>query len=240
MDRTALVTGGTRGLGRAIALALRDKGCRVAATWHNDAEAAQRLHEESGIAVYRWDVADFDACAAGLAEVERTLGPVEVLVNNAGITADAVFHKMSEAQWWDVMRTNLGSMFNMTRQVIGGMRDRRFGRIVNISSINGRKGQAGQSNYAAAKAGILGFTRSLALGNAARNITVNAVAPGYCGTSMVSAIKPDILQAIVAGIPVGRLGTPEDIARVVAFLADDASGFITGATIDVNGGQYLG
>lgn len=240
MDRTALITGGTRGLGRAIALALQEGGFRVAATYHSDEEAAHRLRDDTGIAVFRWDVADFAACEAGMAQVERVLGQVDVLVNNAGITADAVFHKMNEDQWWDVLHTNLGAMFNMTRQVIGGMRDRRFGRIVNISSINGRKGQAGQSNYAAAKAGILGFTKALALENASRNITVNAVAPGYCGTAMVAAIKPEVLQGIVAGIPVGRLGTPEDIGRVVAFLADEASGFITGATFDVNGGQYLG
>jgi acetoacetyl-CoA reductase len=197
------------------------------------------MRDETGIPVYFWDVADFEACRAGVAQVRADLGAVDVLVNNAGITADATFHKMSEAQWWDVLRTNLGSMFNMTRQVIEDMRERRFGRIVNISSINGRKGQVGQSNYAAAKAGILGFTKSLALENAGRNVTVNAVAPGYCETSMVAAVRPEVLQAIVAGIPVGRLGTPDDVARVVAFLADEAAGFITGATIDVNGGQYL-
>jgi acetoacetyl-CoA reductase len=162
-----------------------------------------------------------------------------VLVNNAGITSDAMFHKMSLAQWNAVVQTNLGAMFNMTRQVIEGMRERRFGRIVNISSVNGRKGQAGQTNYAAAKAGILGFTKALALENAARNITVNAIAPGYCETAMVAGVRPDVLQAIVAGIPVGRLGSPEDVARMVAFLADDGAGFITGATFDVNGGQYL-
>jgi acetoacetyl-CoA reductase len=239
MDRVALVTGGTRGLGRAISLALRDGGCRVAASYHSDEEAARRLQDESGIAVFRWDVSEFDGCRAGLAEVEQALGPVDVLVNNAGVTADAVFHKMSEEQWWKVMRTNLGSMFNVTRQVIEGMRDRRYGRIVNISSINGRKGQAGQSNYAAAKAGILGFTKALALENASRNITVNAVAPGYCDTAMVAAVRPEVLQGIIAGIPVGRLGTPEDIGRMVAFLAGEDSGFITGATFDVNGGQYL-
>jgi acetoacetyl-CoA reductase len=239
MDRVALVTGGTRGLGRAISLALRDGGCRVAASYHSDEDAARRLHDDSGIAVFRWDVSDFDACRAGLAEVEQALGPVDVLVNNAGVTADAAFHKMSEEQWWKVMRTNLGSMFNVTRQVIEGMRDRRYGRIVNISSINGRKGQAGQSNYAAAKAGILGFTKALALENASRNITVNAVAPGYCDTAMVAAVRPEVLQGIIAGIPVGRLGTPEDIGRMVAFLAGEDSGFITGATFDVNGGQYL-
>lgn len=239
MARTAVVTGGTRGLGKAIALALHDKGCRVAVTWHDDEDAARRMQLESGIAAFRWDVADFHACGDGLAQVAQAVGPVEILVNNAGVTADATFHKMSQEQWWRVIRTNLGSMFNMTRHVIEGMRERRFGRIVNISSINGRKGQAGQSNYAAAKAGILGFTKALALENAAHGITVNAVAPGYCDTAMVAAVKPEILQAIVAGIPVGRLGTPQEIARVVAFLADDGAGFITGATFDVNGGQYL-
>jgi acetoacetyl-CoA reductase len=239
MDRIALVTGGTRGLGRAISMALRDAGCRVAATYHSDDDAARRFQDEAGVAVYRWDVADFEACRAGVAQVEAALGPVDVLVNNAGITADAVFHKMSEQQWWDVLRTNLGSMFNMTRQVIGGMRDRHYGRIVNISSINGRKGQAGQSNYAAAKAGIFGFTKSVALENASRNVTANAVAPGYCDTAMVAAVKPEVLQGIIAGIPAGRLGTPEDIGRVVAFLAAEESGYITGTTIDVNGGQYL-
>jgi len=239
MARTAVVTGGTRGLGRAIALALQDKGCRVAVTWHGDEEAARRMQMESGIAAFRCDVADFHACGEGLAQVAQALGPVEILVNNAGITADSSFHRMSQEQWWRVIRTNLGSMFNMTRHVIEGMRERRFGRIVNISSINGRKGQAGQSNYAAAKAGILGFTKALALENAAHGITVNAVAPGYCDTAMVAAVKPEILQAIVAGIPVGRLGSPGEIARVVAFLADDDAGFITGATVDVNGGQYL-
>ncbi|MFC5547083.1 acetoacetyl-CoA reductase [Massilia aerilata] len=239
MARTAVVTGGTRGLGRAISLALRDSGCKVAATYHSNAAAAREIQEASGIAVYQWDVADFDACADGLAQVTQQLGPVDILVNNAGITADATFHKMSKEQWWHVMRTNLGSLFNMTRLVIEGMRERRFGRIVNISSINGRKGQIGQSNYAAAKAGILGFSKALALENAKHGITVNVIAPGYCDTAMVAALRPKVLDAIVAGIPVGRLGTPEDIARVVAFLADDAAGFITGATFDINGGQYL-
>jgi acetoacetyl-CoA reductase len=240
MQRLALVTGGTRGLGKAIALALGERGCSVVATCRHDGEEARQLRAQTGIAVMCWDVADFEACRAGVARVRDQFGPVDILVNNAGITADAMFHKMSEDQWWDVLRTNLGSMFNMSRQVIDDMRERRFGRIVNISSINGRKGQAGQSNYAAAKAGILGFTRSLALENAARNITVNAVAPGYCETSMVTALRPDVLQSIVAGIPVGRLGTPDDVARMVAILAADAAGFITGATFDVNGGQYLG
>lgn len=239
MNRTALVTGGTRGLGRAIALALHDRGCRVAATYHSDEENARRMAQDTGIAVFRWDVGDAEACRAGVAGVTEALGPVDILVNNAGITADAMFHKMDDEQWWRVMRTNLGSMFNVTRQVIEGMRERRFGRIVNISSVNGRKGQIGQSNYAAAKAGILGFTKALALESAGRNITVNAVAPGYCDTAMVAAVRPEVLQAIIAGIPVGRLGTPEDIGRVVAFLAGEEAGFITGATFDVNGGQYL-
>jgi len=239
MDRTALVTGGTRGLGKAIALALRDTGKCIAVTYHSDDETARRMQDETGIAVFRWDVCDFDACRAGVEQVQQALGPVGILVNNAGITADAMLHKMHKDQWMQVMRTNLDSLFNMTRQVIEGMRERQFGRIVNISSINGRKGQAGQCNYAAAKAGILGFTKALALENAARNITVNAVAPGYCDTAMLAALRPDVLQGIVAGIPVGRLGTPDDVARMVAFLADDEASYITGATFDVNGGQYL-
>ena len=239
MNRIAVVTGGTRGLGKAIALALRERGCRVVATCRSDSEEARRMQDETDIPALCWDVSDLEACRAGLGLVREQYGPVDILVNNAGITADAMFHKMSEEQWWSVLRTNLGSMYNMTSQVIGDMRERRFGRIVNISSINGRKGQAGQSNYAAAKAGILGFTRSLALENASRNITVNAVAPGYCDTSMVAAVRPEVLQGIVAGIPVGRLGTPADVARTVAFLADEEAGFITGATFDVNGGQYL-
>jgi acetoacetyl-CoA reductase len=239
MSRLALVTGGTRGLGLAIALALREGGYRIAVTCHSDSVAAARLQEETGIDVFRWDVADAAACRDGIGRLTAALGPVDILVNNAGITADAMFHKMDEEQWWRVLRTNLGSMYNMTRQVIEGMRERRFGRIVNISSINGRKGQPGQTNYAAAKAGILGFTKALALESAAHNITVNAVAPGYCDTAMVAAVRPEVLQRIVDGIPVGRLGRPEDIGRMVAFLAGEDAGFITGATFDVNGGQYL-
>jgi acetoacetyl-CoA reductase len=239
MARTALVTGGTRGLGLAISTALGAAGFRVAAVYHSDTQAAQALAAEHGIAVFQWDVGDEVACARGVASVQAQLGPVDVLVNNAGITQDAMFHKMRADQWQAVLQTNLGSMFNMTRPVIEGMRERRYGRIVNISSVNGRKGQAGQTNYTAAKAGILGFTRALALESAARNITVNAIAPGYCDTAMVAGVRPEVLQAIVAGIPVGRLGTPADVARMVAFLADEAAGFITGATFDVNGGQYL-
>lgn len=239
MERTALVTGGTRGLGAAISIALREAGYRVGAVYRSDAQAAQALAASHGVAVFQWDVGDGAACARGVAALQEQLGPVDVLVNNAGITADAMFHKMDAEQWDAVLRTNLGSMFNMTRQVIEGMRERRYGRIVNISSVNGRKGQAGQTNYAAAKAGILGFTKALALENAARNVTVNAVAPGYCDTAMVASVRPELMQAILAGIPVGRLGAPADVARMVVFLADQAAGFITGATFDVNGGQYL-
>lgn len=240
MARTALVTGGTRGLGAAISLALRDAGYQVAAVYHRDEEAAQAFARQHGVAVYQWDVADWQACADGVAAVGRDWGPVEVLVNNAGVTRDAALHKMTPEQWNTVLLTNLGSLFNMSRQVINGMRERGFGRIVNISSVNGERGQAGQCNYAAAKAGVLGFTRALALENARKNITVNAVAPGYCDTAMVAAVPADVLQTIVAGIPVGRLGTPEDIARVVAFLVADGSSYITGATIDANGGLYMG
>ncbi|NNG23484.1 acetoacetyl-CoA reductase [Telluria aromaticivorans] len=240
MDKIALVTGGTRGLGRAIAIALRDAGCRVVATYHSDDAVARRMQDDTGILALRWDVADLDACRDGVARVEELLGPADILVNNAGITADAMFHKMSPEQWWQVIHTNLGSVFNVTRQVIGGMRARHYGRIVNISSVNGRKGQAGQANYAAAKAGMLGFTKALALENAGHGITVNAVAPGYCDTAMMAAVPPEVLQGILATIPVGRLGTPEDIGRMVAFLASEGSAFVTGATFDVNGGQYLG
>lgn len=240
MSRTAIVTGGTRGLGRAISIALQAKGCRVAAIYSSNVAAAKDFSETTSIPVYQWDVSDFDACKAGIAEVERTHGPIEILVNNAGVTSDAVLHRMTSEQWWRVLNTNLGSMFNMCRNVVEGMRERGFGRIVNISSINGQKGQFGQSNYAATKAGILGFTRALALEGARKNVTVNAIAPGYCDTDMVAGVPKDILQTIIAGIPVGRLGTPADVARMAAFLADDDAGFITGATFSVNGGQYMG
>jgi acetoacetyl-CoA reductase len=239
MKRIALVSGGTRGLGAAIATALQGAGHQVAAVYHNNGEAAQEFSRASGIPVFQWDVADFLACADGLARVERELGPVDILVNNAGVTRDAMLHRMSPEQWSSVLNTNLNSMFNMCRHVIEGMRQRGYGRIVNISSINGEKGQFGQSNYAAAKAGILGFTRALALESATKNITVNAIAPGYCDTDMVAAVAPDVLRSIVAAIPVGRLGTPADIGRMVVFLADEQAGFITGATFDVNGGQRM-
>lgn len=239
MSRIALVTGGTRGLGQAVSLALQQAGHQVAAVYHSHDEEARAFAESSGIRVFQWDVADYAACRYGVARVSAELGAPDILVNNAGVTADAMLHKMTPEQWWLVIQTNLGSMFNMSQQVIEGMRQRGFGRIVNISSINGRKGQLGQCNYAAAKAGILGFTKALALEGARKNITVNAIAPGYCDTSMVAAVAPETLQAIIAGIPVGRLGTPAEIGRMVAFLVAEESGFITGATFDVNGGQYM-
>lgn len=239
MGRVALVTGGTRGLGRAIAIALMKDAFRVAAIYRGNDEAARAFHEETGIPTFAWDVSDYAACQEGVAQVEREMGPIDVLVNNAGITRDAMLHRMLEQEWLDVMRINLGSMFNMCRHVIPGMRKRGYGRVVNISSINGRKGQFGQTNYAASKAGILGFTRSLALESACKGITVNAIAPGYCETEMVQAVPPDVLKSLVASIPVNRLGRPNDVARLVSFLANEEAGFITGATFDVNGGQLM-
>lgn len=239
MDKVALVTGGTRGLGAAIALALRDAGYRVAAVYHSNVEAAQVFKEKTSIPVFCWNVADFSACREGVRQVEQEIGAIQVLVNNAGITRDTMLHRMTQEQWGDVIATNLGSVFNMSRNVIEGMRERGFGRIINISSVNGERGQIGQANYAAAKAGILGFTKSLALESARKNITVNAIAPGYCDTDMVAAVPKDVLEKIVAGIPVGHLGSGSDIARLVLFLADDAAGFITGATLDINGGQFM-
>lgn len=239
MRRTALVTGGTRGLGKAIAICLQAAGHQVIATYHSDGEAAEAFSAETAIPVFHWDVSDFEACRAGIAQVEEKFGPIEILVNDAGVTSDAVLHRMTPEQWWKVINTNLGSMFNMCRHVIEGMRERGFGRIINISSVNGQKGQFGQTNYAAAKAGILGFTKALALESARKNITVNAVAPGYCATDMVAAVSEQVMQSILAAIPVGRLGAPADIGRMVAFLADDDAGFITGATFEVNGGQFM-
>ena len=239
MARTAIDTGGTRGIGRAIAIALQAAGHRVAAVYRGNDEAAAAFSRETSIGVYKWDVGDFGACTAGLRRVESELGPVEILVNNAGITRDATLHRMTPEQWSAVIDTNLTSVFNMCRNVIEGMRERSFGRIVNISSINGQKGQLGQANYSAAKAGLLGFTRALALEGARKNITVNAIAPGYVDTDMLAAIPPDVLKTIVAGIPVGRLGTTGDVARTAVFLASDEAGFITGATLAVNGGQYM-
>jgi acetoacetyl-CoA reductase len=239
MARVAVVTGGTRGIGRAISLALANAGYRVAATYAGNDAAAQKLKEETGIPVFKFDVADFSACADGVKEIEGALGPVEILINNAGITRDSTMHRMSFEQWNAVIQTNLTSCFNMSRQVIEGMRARGFGRIVNIGSINGQAGQYGQVNYAAAKSGIHGFTKALAQEGAARGITVNAVAPGYVDTEMVRAVPADVLEKIIARIPVGRLGKAEDIARTVLFLVADDAGFITGSTLSVNGGQHM-
>ncbi|MBI1365550.1 MAG: acetoacetyl-CoA reductase [Alphaproteobacteria bacterium] len=237
--RNAIVTGGTRGIGHAIAIALKEAGCTVAATYHGNDEAAKAFHEETGVAVFKWDVGDYDACKAGVAEIEKAHGPTDILVNNAGVTRDGFFHKMTPAQWREVIRADLDSVFNMTHQVFPGMRERGFGRIINISSINGQKGQMGQTNYSAAKAGMIGFTRALAQEGAFKGVTVNAVAPGYIATDMVAKLDETVLQKIVAQIPVGRLGEAEEIARCVAFLADDAAGFITGSVLTVNGGQYI-
>jgi acetoacetyl-CoA reductase len=240
MTRTALVTGGTRGIGAAISKALKAAGCNVAASYAGNDEAAARFKAETGIAVYKWDVSSFDACAAGVKKVEAEVGAVDVLVNNAGITRDVPFHKMTLDQWNAVINTNLGSLFNMSRQVIEGMRARKFGRIINISSINGQKGQFGQVNYSASKAGDIGFTKALALETARGGITVNAICPGYINTEMVQAVPKDVLeQKILPLIPANRLGEPEEIARAVVFLASDDAGFVTGSTLSVNGGQYL-
>jgi acetoacetyl-CoA reductase len=239
MARVALVTGGTRGIGAAISKALKAAGYKVAACYAGNDEAANKFKHETHIPVYKWDVASFDACADGIKKVETDLGPVDVLVNNAGITRDGAFHKMTLEQWNAVITTNLGSLFNMTRPVIEGMRARKFGRIVNISSINGQKGQFGQVNYSAAKAGDIGFTKALALENARGGITVNVICPGYINTEMVQAVPKDVIEkSILPMIPVNRLGEPEEIARAVVFLASDDAGYITGSTLTINGGQY--
>jgi acetoacetyl-CoA reductase len=240
MARVAVVTGGTRGIGASISKALKAAGYKVAASYAGNDEAANKFKADTGINVYKWDVASFEACSAGLKSVGDDLGPVEVLVNNAGITRDAPFHRMTVDQWNQVINTNLNSLFNMTRQVWEGMRERKFGRIINISSINGQKGQFGQVNYSSAKAGDLGFTKALAQEGAKVGITVNAVCPGYIATEMVMAVPKDVLDKnILPQIPVGRLGEPEEIARCVVFLASDEAGFITGSTLSANGGQYL-
>ena len=240
MARVALVTGGTRGIGEAICNALKAAGYTVAANYGGNDDAAQKFKSTTGIPVFKWDVSNFDACAEGVKKVEAELGPVEILVNNAGITRDTMFHRMTVDQWNAVIGTNLGSLFNMTRQVIEGMRARKFGRIVNISSINGQKGQMGQVNYSAAKAGEIGFTKALAQEGAKSGITVNAICPGYIGTEMVKAIPHDVLEkSILPHIPTGRLGEPEEIARCVVFLAADDAGFITGSTLSANGGQFM-
>ena len=238
MTRTAIVTGGTRGIGRAICLALKEKGCKVAATYAGNDDAAAKFKDETGVQGYKWDVGDYEACKAGVAEIEAAQGPTDILVNNAGITRDGMFHKLTPQQWSEVMRADLDSVFNMTHQVFPGMRERGFGRIVNISSINGQKGQMGQTNYSAAKAGMIGFTRALAQEGAFKGVTVNAVAPGYIATEMVAAMNDDVLKKIASQIPVGRLGKADEIGDCVAFLADDKAGFITGAVLTANGGQY--
>ena len=240
MSRVALVTGGTRGIGAAISIALKDAGYRVAANYAGNDEKASAFKEKTGIPVYKWDVSSYQACVEGIAKVEADLGPVEILVNNAGITRDAMFHRMTPEQWGEVVGTNLNGLFNMTHPIWTGMRDRSFGRVINISSINGQKGQMGQANYSAAKAGDLGFTKALAQEGAAKGITVNAICPGYIGTEMVRAVPEKVLnERIIPQIPVGRLGEPEEIARCVLFLASDDAGFITGSTITANGGQFV-
>jgi len=240
MARVALVTGGSRGIGEAISLALKDAGYSVAATYAGNDEKAKAFTEKTGIKTYKWDVADYEACKAGIARIEADLGPVDVLVNNAGITRDAMFHRMTPEMWNEVINTNLTGIFNMTHPVWTGMRDRKFGRVINISSINGQKGQAGQVNYSAAKAGDIGFSKALAQEGARAGITVNVICPGYIGTDMVRAIDEKVLnERIIPQIPVGRLGEPEEIGRCVVFLASDEAGFITGSTITANGGQYF-
>src|SRR5690242_6990696 len=240
MARVALVTGGTRGIGAAISKALKAAGYKVGASYAGNDSAAEKFKAETGVPVFKWDVSSFEACANGVKKAEAELGPVDVLVNNAGITRDGAFHKMSLEQWNAVIGTNLGSLFNMSRQVIEGMRSRKFGRIINISSINGQKGQFGQVNYSAVKAGELGFTKALALENAKTGVTVNAICPGYINTEMVQAVPKDVLEkSILPLIPVGRLGEPDEIARAVLFLAADDAGAITGSTLSINGGQYM-
>ena len=240
MARVALVTGGTRGIGLAISVALKRYGYRVAANYGGNDAAARRFQCETGIPIYKWDVSDFAACEKGVAAVTREVGPVDVLVNNAGITRDGMLHRMTKESWDAVMRTNLDSVFNMTRLVIDSMRARSYGRIVSISSINGRKGQVGQANYSAAKAGLLGFSKAVAQEGAAKGITCNVIAPGYIATEMVKAVPKEVLEKnILPQIPLGRLGEPEEVARCVVFLAGEEAGFITGACLDANGGQYM-
>ena len=240
MAKIAIVTGGTRGIGAAISLALKNEGYKVAANYAGNDERAKQFAESSGISVYKFDVSDFEQCQAGVKRVEQDMGgTIDILVNNAGITRDGTLHRMDQASWQAVIDTNLGSCFNMSRCVIDSMRERSFGRIVNVGSINGQAGQYGQVNYAAAKSGIHGFTKALAQEGAAKGITVNAIAPGYVDTDMVRAVPENVLQKIIAGIPVGRLGRAEDIARAVTFLVADDAGFITGSTLSINGGQHM-
>ncbi len=240
MTRTALVTGGTRGIGAAIAVALKESGAQVAVSYAGNDPAAAAFTAKTGIKAYKWSVADYDECVAGIAEVEAELGPIDILVNNAGITRDGMFHKLTREAWQEVIDTNLNGVFNMTHPIWPGMRSRQFGRVINISSINGQKGQMGQVNYSASKAGDLGFTKALAQEGAFAGITVNAICPGYIGTEMVRAVPEKVLnEKIIPQIPVGRLGEPEEIARCVVFLASDDAGFITGSTLTANGGQFV-
>lgn len=240
MGRVSLVTGGTRGIGRAISVSLKNAGYRVAASYAGNDTAAQQFQVETGIPVYKFDVASYEASEKAVKQVEKEVGPIDVLVNNAGITRDIMFHKMTKQQWDEVIGTNLNGLFNVTRHVWDGMRTRKFGRVINISSINGQKGQMGQVNYSASKAGDIGFTKALAQEGARAGITVNVICPGYISTDMVKAVPQDVLEKnILPHIPVGRLGEPEEIARCVVFLASDDAGFITGATLTANGGQYL-
>ena len=239
MSRVAIVTGGTRGIGGAISEALKDAGYTVAATYAGNDEAAQRFSSKTGIPAYKFDVSDYDQCAESVAKIVADLGPVDILVNNAGITRDGTLHRMSFEQWNSVIQTNLSSCFNMCHCVIEGMRERGFGRVVNIGSVNGQAGQYGQVNYASAKSGIHGFTKALAQEGAAKGITVNAIAPGYIDTEMVRAVPERVLEKIISGIPVGRLGHAEEIARGVLFLVSDDAGFITGSTVSINGGQHM-
>ena len=239
MSKVALVTGGSRGIGAAVSVALKAAGYTVAANYAGNDEAAAAFTKATGIPTYKWSVAEYDACVAGVVQVQADLGPIAVLVNNAGITRDAMFHRMTPTLWKEVIDTNLNGLFNMTHPVWTGMRDRKFGRVINISSINGQKGQMGQVNYSAAKSGDLGFTKALAAEGARAGITVNAICPGYIATDMVKAVEEKVMAAIVGQIPVGRLGEPEEIARCVVFLAADDAGFITGATLTANGGQYM-
>lgn len=239
MSRVAVVTGGTRGIGAAISIALKEAGYSVAANYAGNDVAAEKFKSQTDIPVYKWDVGKFEDCASGLSKVETDLGAIDVVVNNAGITRDSMLHKMSNDMWDEVIRVDLSSMFNMTKPVLEGMRERGYGRIINISSINGQKGQMGQANYSAAKAGIIGFTKALAQETARKGITVNCIAPGYINTEMVAAVPEKVLANIIAGIPVNRLGRAEEIAHCVLFLADDKAGFVTGSTITANGGQYL-
>jgi acetoacetyl-CoA reductase len=240
MARVAVVTGGTRGIGEAVCKALQAAGYKVAANYGGNDEAAQKFKAATGIPVYKWDVSSYEACAAGVKQVEADLGPIEILVNNAGIARDSMFHRMKPEQWGAVINTNLNSLFNMCRPVIEGMRSRKFGRIINISSINGQKGQMGQTNYSASKAGELGFTKALAQESAKSGVTVNAICPGYIATEMVKAVPQEVIEkSILPQIPIGRLGEPEEVARCVIFLASDDAGLITGSTLTANGGQVM-